>query len=133
MLKGKTALVTGSTSGIGLGIARRFAAAGANVVLNGLGDPKDIEQLRGSLGDTYGVKVLYSPADVSRRAEIESMMKTASDAFGAIDILINNAVTRHIAAVHEIAVEKWDYALAVNLSAAFHTSRLALPAMRERR
>lgn len=125
-LKGKSALITGSTQGIGLAFARALAAEGCNVVLNGLGDRDVIEDTRASMASDYGVKVGYSPADMAKPGEIEAMMKEA----GPLDILINNAVTRHIAPVEEFPVERWDYALAVNLSSVFHTVRLALPNMR---
>jgi 3-hydroxybutyrate dehydrogenase len=132
MLKGKTALVTGSTSGIGLGIAEALAARGASVVLNGFGDLADIERLRADLADRYNVTVAYDGADMSRVASIESMMKTALAGFGAVDILVNNAGVQHVAPVEEFPVAKWDAILAINLSAAFHTTRLALPAMKKK-
>jgi 3-hydroxybutyrate dehydrogenase len=126
MLKGKTALVTGSTSGIGLGIARALARQGANIVLNGFGDnagPRaEIEAL--------GVQVDYHGADMSRPAEIEDMMRFAADRLGRVDILVNNAGIQHVAPVHEFPAERWDAVIAINLSSAFHASRLALPAMR---
>ncbi|MDP3797677.1 MAG: 3-hydroxybutyrate dehydrogenase [Polaromonas sp.] len=125
MLKGKTALVTGSTSGIGLGIAKSLAAQGANIVLNGFGDvdgPKaDILAL--------GVKVAYHGADMSKPADIEDMMKFAASQFGQVDILVNNAGIQHVARVENFPVEKWDAVIAINLSSAFHATRLALPAM----
>jgi 3-hydroxybutyrate dehydrogenase len=126
MLKGKTALVTGSTSGIGLGIARALARQGASIVLNGFGDhaaPRaEIEAL--------GVQVDYHGADMSRPAEIEDMMRFAADRFARVDILVNNAGIQHVAPVHEFPAERWDAVIAINLSSAFHASRLALPAMR---
>ena len=125
MLKGKTALVTGSTSGIGLGIAKSMAEQGANIVLNGFGDvdgPKaEIEAL--------GVKVAYHGADMSRPADIEDMMRFAAAQFGRVDILVNNAGIQHVARVENFPVEKWDAVIAINLSSAFHATRLALPAM----
>ena len=132
MFKGKTALVTGSTSGIGLGIATRLAAGGANVVLNGLGDAKDIEQLRRELSGKSRVSVLYDAADMSKPDAIAAMMKDAIAEFDAIDIVVNNAGIQHVAPVDDFPVARWDAILAVNLSAAFHTVRAALPAMKEK-
>jgi 3-hydroxybutyrate dehydrogenase len=130
-LKGKTALVTGSTGGIGEAFARAFAQAGCNVVMNGMGDAKAIEKLRASL-ESGGASVIHHPADVGKADEIEAMMDEAQSRFGGIDILVNNAVTRHYAPIEQFPVDKWERALAVNLSAAFHTIRLALPGMRKR-
>ena len=130
-LKGKTVLVTGASGGIGESFARAFAAEGCNIVFNGLGDPAAIEKLRAEIAKG-GVEVVYHPADAGKPAEVEAMMASALERFGAIDILINNAVTRHYAPVEAFPVDKWDRALAVNLSAAFHTIRLALPAMKAR-
>ncbi len=130
-LKGKTLLVTGASGGIGEAFARAFAAEGCNIVFNGLGDPAAIEKLRADIAQS-GVEVVYHPADVGKPDEVEAMMGAALKRFGAIDILINNAVTRHYAPVEAFPVDKWDRALAVNLSAAFHTVRLALPAMKAR-
>ncbi|MCI4439917.1 3-hydroxybutyrate dehydrogenase [Tibeticola sediminis] len=126
MLKGKTALVTGSTSGIGLGIAQALAREGANIVLNGFGD---VESARASIA-ALGVEVSYHGADMSRPAEIEALMQHAAQTFGRVDILVNNAGIQHVARVEDFPVEKWDAILAINLSSAFHTTRLALPAMR---
>ena len=128
MLKGKTALVTGSTSGIGLGIAQAPARQGAQVVLNGFGD---VEAARQSV-ERLGVKTGYHGADMSKPAEIEDMMRYAEREFGAVDILVNNAGIQHVANVEDFPVEKWDAILAINLSSAFHTTRLALPAMKQR-
>jgi 3-hydroxybutyrate dehydrogenase len=132
MLKGKTALVTGSTSGIGLGIAQALAAQGANVVLNGFGDSSEIERLRAELAAKHNVRMSYDGADMSRADAIEQMMSTALAAYGAVDIVVNNAGIQHVAPVEEFPVAKWDAILAINLSAAFHTTRLALPAMKRK-
>lgn len=128
----KCALVTGSVRGIGLDAARRLAAAGANIVLNGFGAEGDVEALRRGIEAEHGVRCLYSPADLRRPAEIERLVAAAHEAFGGVDILINNAVVRHAAPVEEYAVERWDEALAVNVSAAFHTTRLVVPGMKRR-
>ena len=125
MLKGKTALVTGSTSGIGLGIAKALAAQGAHIVLNGFGD---IEGPKAEIS-ALGVKVAYHGADMSKPSEIEDMMKFAAAEFGQVDILVNNAGIQHVARIEDFPVEKWDAILAINLSSAFHATRLALPAM----
>jgi 3-hydroxybutyrate dehydrogenase len=132
MLKGKTALVTGSTSGIGLGIAARLAAGGANVVLNGLGDAKEIEALRHRLSGEHGVAVAYDGADMSKPEAIAAMMQLAAARFGMLDIVVNNAGIQHVAPVEDFPVARWDAILAINLSAAFHTVRAALPAMKNR-
>ena len=127
MLKGKTALVTGSTSGIGLGIARALAAQGANIVLNGFGD---VDGPRAAIA-ALGVQVGYHGADMSRPAEIEAMMTFAASTFGRVDILVNNAGIQHVARIENFPTERWDAVIAINLSSAFHATRLALPAMRE--
>ncbi len=128
MLKGKTALVTGSTSGIGLGIAIELAKQGANIVMNGFGDhegpKKEIEAL--------GVKVEYHGADMSKPAEIEAMMKFAAEKFGGVDILVNNAGIQYVAPIQDFPPERWDAIIAINLSSAFHTSRLAIPHMKQK-
>ena len=128
----RTALVTGSTSGIGRTIADTLARAGMNVVLNGFGDPAAIERQRASIEREHGVTARYEPADMARPAEIEAMMRRALDAFGAIDVLVNNAGIQHVAAVDEFPVDRWDAIIAINLSSAFHTTRLALPGMKAR-
>ena len=132
MLKGKTAVITGSTSGIGLGIATAFAKAGANVVLNGFGDAAEIERLRARLAAEHDVSVAYDAADMSKGDAIELMMRTALAAYGAVDIVVNNAGIQYVAPVDEFPVAKWDAIIAINLSAAFHTTRLALPAMKKK-
>lgn len=126
MLKHKTALVTGSTSGIGLGIAKALARHGANIVLNGFGD---VEGARAQLS-ALGVEVLYHGADMSKPAEIEDMMRVAEKHFGRIDVLVNNAGIQYVAPVEDFPPERWDAIIAINLSSAFHTTRLALPAMK---
>ena len=133
MLKGRTALVTGSTSGIGLGIAQRLAAEGANIVLNGFGEAAEIERLRRDLAAKHRVSVVYDGADMSRAEAITTMMQKALAEFGAIDVLVNNAGIQHVAPVDDFPVAKWDAIIAINLSAAFHTVRTALPAMKARR
>jgi len=132
MLQGKTALVTGSTSGIGLGIAQALAAQGANIVLNGFGDAAEIERLRAGLAAKHMVGVDYDGADMSKGESIERMMTAALAAHGSVDILVNNAGIQHVAPVEEFPVAKWDAVIAINLSAAFHTTRLALPAMKKK-
>jgi 3-hydroxybutyrate dehydrogenase len=131
-LKGKTALVTGSTSGIGLGIARSLAGQGANIVLNGFGDAKEIDALQTSIASEFGVQTAYHNADMSKPGEIEAMMKFAAEKFGSVDVLVNNAGIQHVANIEEFPVEKWDAIIAINLSSAFHTTRLALPSMKEK-
>jgi len=130
MLKGKTAIVTGSTSGIGLGIARALVAEGVNVVLNGFGDPDQIRQIRSELESTYGVRTIHSAADMSRPAEIHTMVVEAAKIFGSVDILVNNAGIQYVAPVDEFPPEKWDAIIAINLNSAFHTIRAALPGMK---
>jgi 3-hydroxybutyrate dehydrogenase len=130
MLKGKAAIVTGSTSGIGLGIARALAAEGVNVVLNGFGDPDQIRQIRGELESAHGVRTIHSGADMSRPAEIHTMVVEAAKIFGSVDILVNNAGIQYVAPVDEFPPEKWDAIIAINLNSAFHTIRAALPGMK---
>jgi 3-hydroxybutyrate dehydrogenase len=130
-LKGKTALVTGSTSGIGLACARALAAEGANVMLNGFGDPAEIEGLRVELEQAGAGKAAYSRADLTCADAIETLMKETADTLGPVDILINNAGMQHVCPVDQFPTDKWDLIIALNLTAAFHTTRLALPAMKE--
>jgi len=132
MLQGKTALVTGSTSGIGLSIAQALAAQGANLVLNGFGRADEITALREQLERSHGVKVVYSAADMARPADIQSMVAQAIQTFGAVDILVNNAGIQHVAPIEEFPLDKWDAILAINLTSSFHTIRAALPRMKER-
>jgi 3-hydroxybutyrate dehydrogenase len=133
MMKGKTALVTGSTSGIGLGIAEAFAKQGANIVLNGFGERAEIERLRARLAEQHHIDVQYDAADMSKPEAIEAMIKAALAKFGALDVLVNNAGIQHVAPVDEFPPDKWNAIIAINLSAAFHTTRLALPAMKKKR
>lgn len=132
MLKDRTALVTGSTSGIGLGIATGLAEQGANVVFNGFGDAATIAALQADMSARFGVHTAYHGADMSKPAEIEAMMRFATDRFGGVDVLVNNAGIQHVADIEDFPAEKWDAVIAINLSSAFHTTRLALPAMRKR-
>ncbi len=132
MLKGKSAIVTGSTSGIGLGIARALAAQGCNVMLNGFGDGPQIEKLRAALAAEHKVTVLYSSADMARPLEVAAMVDQVARRFGSVDVLVNNAGIQHVAPVEEFPVEKWDQILAINLSSAFHAIRIALPGMKLR-
>jgi 3-hydroxybutyrate dehydrogenase len=130
-LHGKVSLVTGSTSGIGLGIARAFAAAGATVVLNGLGKPEEISKTQHALAKEFGVNVLYSAADMSKGVAVGEMIEKVLDTYGRLDVLVNNAGIQHVSPVDQFPVDKWDAILAINLSSAFHTTRAALPAMRK--
>jgi 3-hydroxybutyrate dehydrogenase len=128
MLKGKTALVTGSTSGIGLGIAKALAEQGANIMMNGFGE-KDAAMAEVK---AFGVEVDYHGADMSKPAEIEAMMQATEKRFGTVDILVNNAGIQHVANVEDFPVDRWDAIIAINLSSAFHTTRMALPGMKQR-
>ena len=130
MLKGKTALVTGSTSGIGLGIAQCLARQGANVVLNGFGDSEGPRAEVLAAGQHAGIRVAYHGADMSRAGDIEDMMAFAAKEFGRVDILVNNAGIQHVANIEDFPAERWDAIIAINLSSAFHTTRLALPRMK---
>jgi len=133
MLKGKSALVTGSTSGIGLAIARALAAQGANVTINGFGDKAAIETERAGIEKDFGVKAAYSPADMSKPSDIAAMVKTAEQTFGSLDVLVNNAGIQHVAPIEEFPIEKWDQIIAINLASAFHTTRAAVPGMKSRK
>jgi 3-hydroxybutyrate dehydrogenase len=130
MLKGKSAIVTGSTSGIGLAIARGLVGAGCNVMLNGFGDADAIEDTRAAMEREHGVRALYSNADMTQPPAIHKMVDEAITAFGAVDIIVNNAGIQHVAPLEEFPREKWDAILAINLSSAFHTAQAALPAMK---
>ncbi|KAG4080769.1 hypothetical protein HA402_009940 [Bradysia odoriphaga] len=131
MLKGKVALVTGSTSGIGLGIATAFAQQGAHVVLNGFGDAVDIEALRAGLAAQYGVQVLYDGADLSKGAAVRGLVEHTVQALGRIDILVNNAGIQYTSLIEDFPQDKWDAIIALNLSAVFHGSAAALPVMKK--
>jgi 3-hydroxybutyrate dehydrogenase len=133
MLKQKSAIVTGSTSGIGLGIARALARNGADVLLNGFGDASAIESLRAGMQREFGVKVRYSGADMSRPDQIRAMAEQARAEFGKVDIIVNNAGIQHVAPVEQFPEEKWDAVLAINLSSAFHLIRAVVPDMKSRR
>jgi 3-hydroxybutyrate dehydrogenase len=129
-LSGKTALITGSTSGIGLGIAHALAAEGANIVFNGFGDAAEIARLQQQTAADHQVETFYSSADMTKPDEIAQMMQDAAARFGSVDILVNNAGIQHVATIEDFPVERWDAVIAINLTSAFHTTRLALPGMR---
>ena len=133
MLKGKVAVVTGSTSGIGLAYARAFAKEGANVVINGLGDAAAIEKERSAIESEFGVKALYSPANMLKADEIEGMVKLAETELGACDILVNNAGIQHVAPIEDFPIDTWNMIIAINLSAAFFAMRAAIPGMKARK
>jgi len=133
MLKGKAAVVTGSTSGIGLGIARAMAREGANIVINGFGDKAAIEKERSGIEKEFSVKATYSPADMTKPAEIAEMIRIAEATFGSVDVLVNNAGIQHVAPIEEFPIDKWDAIIAINLSAAFHAIRAAVPGMKARK
>lgn len=133
MLKGKTALVTGSTSGIGLAIARALAKDGANVMINGFGDKDAIEKERAGLEKEFGIKARYSPADMTKPAEIAEMVRATQKDFGSLDVLVNNAGIQHVANIEDFPTEKWDAIIAINLSSSFHTIHAALPGMKSRK
>jgi len=133
MLKGKTALVTGSTSGIGLAIARALAKDGANLMLNGFGDKAAIEKERAGLEKEFGIKALYSPADMSKPAEIAEIVAATEKSFGSLDVLVNNAGIQFVANIEDFPIEKWDAVIAINLSASFHSIRAAVRGMKRRK
>jgi 3-hydroxybutyrate dehydrogenase len=133
MLKGKTAVVTGSTSGIGLATARELAQDGANVMLNGFGDKAEIEKIRSSIEKDFGVKARFSPADMTKPAEIADMVRATEKEFGSLDVLVNNAGIQHVANIEDFPIEKWDAIIAINLSSSFHTIRAAVPGMKNRK
>jgi len=133
MSSGKTALITGSTSGIGLEIARAFAKQGTNLVLNGFGNAQEIETLRAGLAKEHKIEAIYSPADLSKPSDITQMMKLAESKFGGVDILVNNAGIQFVSPIEEFPVEKWDAILAINLSGAFHATRLVVPYMKRKK
>jgi 3-hydroxybutyrate dehydrogenase len=133
MLKGKAALVTGSTSGIGLATARALAQDGANVMLNGFGDKAEIEKIRAGIEKDFGVKARYSGADMTKPSEIVDMIRTTEKEFGALDVLVNNAGTQHVANIEDFPIEKWDAIIAINLSSSFHTIRAAVSGMKKRK
>ncbi len=130
MLKGKSAVVTGATSGIGLAIAKALAAEGCNLVFNGLGEPREIENLRRGIAEKFGVKASYHGADLTRPEEIPGLIEAAKHEFGRLDILVNNAGIQHVSPLETFPTERWDAIIAINLSAAFHTIRAALPGMK---
>lgn len=132
MLKNKVALITGSASGIGLGIARGLAQAGASIVLNGISDPDTVEELRSSLASETGVKVIYKKTDVSNPELVEQMVAEVTEELGSVDILVNNAGIQKVAPVEEFPVEKWDAIIAINLSSAFYLTRCVVPQMKEK-
>jgi 3-hydroxybutyrate dehydrogenase len=133
MLQGKSALVTGSTSGIGLAIARALAAQGANITINGFGDKAAIEKERSGIEADFKVKAIYSPADMSKPDEIADMVRTSDKTFGSLDVLVNNAGIQFVSPIEEFPVEKWDQIIGINLSSAFHTIRAAVPGMKARK
>jgi 3-hydroxybutyrate dehydrogenase len=132
-LAGRSAVVTGSTSGIGLGIARAFAEAGLNVMLNGFGDPAEIERTRAGIEREFGVKAMFCPADMARPVDIAAMIEAAARSFGQVDVLVKNAGIQHVEAIESFPPEKWDAVIAINLSSAFHAIRAVLGGMKERK
>jgi len=132
MLKGKTAVVTGSTSGIGLGIANALAAQGAEVMINGFGEPKQIDEIRLGLERLSGARAFYHDADMSKPGEVAALVLDAERLLGKVDILVNNAGIQHVSPIEDFPAEKWDMVLAINLTSSFHTIRAALPGMRKR-
>jgi len=132
ILKSKTAVITGSTSGIGLGYARAMAAEGANILINGFGKPEDIEKERTAIETDFGVKAIYSPADMTKPDEIAAMVALAETTFGSVDVLVNNAGIQFVSPVEDFPIEKWDQIIAINLTSAFHAIRAAVPGMKKR-
>ena len=132
ILKSKTAVVTGSTSGIGLAIARAMAKEGANVLINGFGKPEDIEKERAAIEADFGVKAIHSPADMTKPAEIAAMIALAESTFGSVDVLVNNAGIQFVSPIEDFPIEKWDQIIAINLTSAFHAIRAAVPGMKKR-
>ncbi len=132
MSSNKVALITGSTSGIGLGIAKKFASHGMNIILNGFGEASAIEEIRAGIAKEHGVQVRYNGADISKPEEITTMIKTIEDEFGAIDVIVNNAGIQFVSPVEDFPMEKWNAILAINLSGSFHTIHCALPKMKEK-
>src|SRR5215217_5110883 len=132
ILSSKSAVVTGSTSGIGLAIARALAAEGANVLINGFGPSEDIEAVRSAIARDFGVEAIYHPADMERPNEIQAMIAKAQSAFGSVDVLVNNAGIQHVSPVEDFPPEKWDAIIAINLSAVFHATRAAIPGMKSK-
>src|SRR5579862_8920129 len=129
MLKGKSAIVTGSTSGIGLGIAHALAAEGCDIVLNGFGDPAVIERQRAELAEKHRVSAVYIPADMAKPADIRALVAQTTERLGGVDVLVNNAGIQHVAKIVDFPEERWDAVIAINLSAAFHAAKAALPHM----
>jgi 3-hydroxybutyrate dehydrogenase len=132
-LTSKTAIVTGSTSGIGLAYARAFAKEGANVVINGFGKPEDIEKERAGIEADFGVKAAYSPADLTKPGEIEGLIRLGEETFGSVDVLVNNAGVQYVSPIEDFPPEKWEQIIALNLSSAFYTMRYAIPGMKSRK
>ncbi|MHC2087382.1 3-hydroxybutyrate dehydrogenase [Methylobacterium sp. WCS2018Hpa-22] len=132
ILTSKTAIVTGSTSGIGLAYARAFAKEGANVVINGFGKPEDIEKERAGIEADFGVKAAYSPADLTKPGEIEGLIRLGEETFGSVDVLVNNAGVQFVSPIEDFPPEKWEQIIALNLSSAFYTMRYAIPGMKAR-
>jgi 3-hydroxybutyrate dehydrogenase len=132
ILKGKSAVVTGSTSGIGLGCARAFAGAGANIVLNGIEAPADVEKARTAIENDFGVKAIYSSANMGEPTEIASMISLTEKTSGRVDVLVNNAGIQHVSPIEDFPFEKWDAVIAINLSSAFHAIRAVTPGMKQR-
>jgi 3-hydroxybutyrate dehydrogenase len=131
-LYGKTAVVTGSTSGIGLACARTFASAGANIVLNGIGAPAEVEKERSAIENDFGVEAIYSPADMSKPTDIAEMIALVEKKFDGVDVLVNNAGIQHVSPIEDLPIDRWDAIIAINLSSAFHAIRAAVPGMKRR-